>query len=91
MIIVCGSKTFNKFQTFEGNQYFSPDFRKKKQLTYKTSKERNIAIASVVELDNMSSNLRIIMLSLITESIFKYKSPYSSITMYTDQCTDRWY
>ena len=46
-----------------------------KQLTDKTSKVRRIAIASVVGLDNLSSNLRIIILRLITKLIFKYKSP----------------
>ena len=46
----------------------------KKQLTHKISKEKRIAIASVVELDNLSSNLRIIILRLITNLIFKYKS-----------------
>ena len=29
MRTVCGSKTFNKFPTFEGSQYFSPDLREK--------------------------------------------------------------
>ena len=38
----------------------------KKQLTYKISKERKIAMASVVVLDNLSSNLRIIILRSIT-------------------------
>ena len=38
----------------------------KKQLTYKISKETRIAIASVVGLDNLSSNLQIIILRLIT-------------------------
>ena len=38
----------------------------KNSLLYKTSKERRIAIASVVGLDNLSSNLRIIILRLIT-------------------------
>ena len=47
----------------------------KKQLTYKISKERTIAIASVVGFDNLSSNLRIIILGLIAKLIFKYKSP----------------
>ena len=44
----------------------------KKQLTYKILKERRIAIASVVGLDNLSSDLR---MRLITKLIFKYKSP----------------
>ena len=38
----------------------------KKQLTYKVSKGRRIAKAGVVGLDNLSSNLRIIILCLIT-------------------------
>ena len=38
----------------------------KKQLTYKISEERRIAIASVVRLDNLSSNLRIIILHSTT-------------------------
>ena len=32
MRTVCGSKTFNNLQTFEGSQYFSPDFRGKGSL-----------------------------------------------------------
>ena len=47
----------------------------KKQLTYKISKERRIAIASVVELDNLSSYLQIIILRLTAKLIFKCKSP----------------
>ena len=46
-----------------------------KKLTYKISEERRIAIASLVELGNVSSNLCIIMLCSITYLIFKYKSP----------------
>ena len=38
----------------------------KKKHTYKVSKERRIAIASVVGLDNLSSNLRIVILRFIT-------------------------
>ena len=38
----------------------------KKQLSDKISKEKRIAIASVVGLDNLSSNLRIIILRSIT-------------------------
>ena len=45
----------------------------KKRLTDNISKERRIAISSVVGLDNLSSNLRIIILGLITKFIFKYK------------------
>ena len=47
----------------------------KKKLTYKISKEIRIAIVSVVGLDNLSSNLWIVILRLITKLIFKYKSP----------------
>ena len=75
MRTACGSKTLNKFQTFEGSQSFSPDLREKKQFTYKISKERRIAIASIVGLENLKSNVRIIILRLITKLIFKYKSP----------------
>ena len=32
MRTVCGSKTFNIFQTFEGSPYFSPDVREKGSL-----------------------------------------------------------
>ena len=46
-----------------------------KKLTYKISEERRIAIASLVGLGNVSSNLCIIMLCSITYLIFKYKSP----------------
>ena len=52
-----------KFQTFEESQYILVILKKK---TAKISKERRIAIASVVGLDNLSSNLRIIMLCVIT-------------------------
>ena len=45
----------------------------KEQLTYKISEERRRAIASSVGLDNLSSYLQIIILSL--KPIFKYKSP----------------
>ena len=75
MRTVCGSKALNKFQTFEGSQYFSSELREKKQLTYKISKEIRVAIASVVGLDNLSSNLQIIILRVTTKLIFKYKSP----------------
>ena len=47
----------------------------KKQLIYKISKERRIAIASVVGLDKLSSDLQIIILPLITKLIFKYRFP----------------
>ena len=32
MRTACGSKSLNKFQTFEGTQYFSPDLREKNRL-----------------------------------------------------------
>ena len=32
MRTVCGNKTFNKFETFERSQYFSPDLREKDSL-----------------------------------------------------------
>ena len=47
----------------------------KKTAYHEVSKERRIAIASVVGLDNLSSNIWIIILLLITKVIFKYKSP----------------
>ena len=71
MRTVCGSKALNKFQTFEGS--FSLLILDKKQLTCKISNERRVVMASVVGLDNLSSNLRIIILRLITKLIFKYK------------------
>ena len=47
----------------------------KKELTYKISKERRVAIASVVGLYNLGSDIWIIILRLITKFIFKYKFP----------------
>ena len=61
----CGSKALKKFQAFEGVSNFLL-ILDKKQLTYKISKERRIAIASVVGLDNLGSDLRIIILRSIT-------------------------
>ena len=55
-----------QISNIEESQDFSCDFRYKKQLTYKISKERRIAIASVVGLDNLSLNLWIIILRFIT-------------------------
>ena len=75
MITVCVSRALSKLRTSEWSHYFSPDLREKKQLTYKISKERGIAIASIFGLDNLSSNLRIMILGLVTKLIFKYKSP----------------
>ena len=54
----------------------------KKQPTYKISMERRIAIASVVGLDNLTSNLWIIILRLMTKLIFEYKSPLSASIIY---------
>ena len=79
MRAVCGSKALYKFQIFEESQYISPD---KKQLTKKISKKRRIAIASAVGLDNLSSNLQIIILrsslSSIT-SLLSHHLPYIQI------------
>ena len=47
MKTVRGSKTFNKFQTTEGTQYFSDDLRKKRQLAHRKLKKGRIPIASV--------------------------------------------
>ena len=44
----------------------------KRQFTYKILKENRVAIASVVGLDNLRSNLQIILLCLITQFILKY-------------------
>ena len=57
-----------------GSQYFLL-ILDKKTAYYKISKERRIAIASVIGLYNLILNLRIIILLLITKLIFKYKSP----------------
>ena len=46
----------------------------KNQLTSKISNEERIAIANIVELNNMSSNLKIVILLLITKLILRYKS-----------------
>ena len=62
---VRGSKVLKKLQIFEGSQYFSPDLNRKR-FNYKISKERKKGITSVVELDYLSSNLRIIILRSIT-------------------------
>ena len=65
MRTVCDSKALNKFQTCEGVSTFLL-ILDKKQLSDKISEERRIVIASVVGLDNLSSNLRIIILRPIT-------------------------
>ena len=75
MRTVCASKVLKKLQTFEGSHYFSPNLRDKKQLTYKISKERAIAITSVLGLDHLSSNLLTMILGSITKLIFKYEFP----------------
>ena len=61
----------------------------KKQLTYKISKERRTTTASAVGVDNLISNLWIILLRLIATLISKYKSAKSSSTIYTDQFSNR--
>ena len=68
------AKLLTNFKHLKGVSTF-PLILYKKQLTYKISKERRIAIASVVGLDNLSSYLQIIILHLITKLIFKHKSP----------------
>ena len=73
MRTVCGSKILNEI--LKGVSTFLLILDKKTRLTYKISKERRIAIASVVGLDNLSSNLQIIILLLMAKLIFKYKSP----------------
>ena len=61
---------------------------KKKQFTYKILKERRIALASVVGLDNLSSNSRIIILLLIKKGLSSSKNllshhlPYICRSMY---------
>ena len=70
MRTLCSRKALNKPQTFEGCRYFSPGLNKKAAY-YKISKDRRMAIASAVWLDNLSSNLRIIILLLISKLIFK--------------------
>ena len=69
-----GAKLLTNVKHLKGVSTFLP-ILDRKRFTYKISKERRIAIASVVGLDNLSSNLRIIILRLITKLIFKYKSP----------------
>ena len=68
------AKLLTNFKHLKGVSTFFLILEKKKKLTCKISKERRIAIASVVRLDNLGSNLRIIILPLITKLIFKYKS-----------------
>ena len=58
----------------------------KKQLTYKISNERRMAIASVVGLDNQSLSLRIIISCLITKltsntSPISHHLPYIQINV----------
>ena len=44
MRTVCGSKTFNKFQTFERSLHFSFISQRKRQRTYKILKEIKVPI-----------------------------------------------
>ena len=54
----------------------------KKQFTYKISKERRIAIANVVGFDNLSTNLRMILLHLSPKtSLLSYHLPYIQINV----------
>ena len=39
MKTACGRKTFNKFQTFEGIQYFSPDLIEKDSLLIRSQRK----------------------------------------------------
>ena len=62
---VGGSKTFNKFQTFERSQ-FSLLILEKKIASYKKFKNIRAAIASVIGLVYLRSNLQIIILRFRT-------------------------
>ena len=64
MRMYVAAKLLTNFKHLKGASTFIP-ILDKKQLTCKISKERRIAIASVVGLDNLSSNLRIIILRSI--------------------------
>ena len=55
----------------------------------KIIKEGRAAVASVKGFANQSSNLGI-MFCFISKLIYKYKYPFSSTTIFADQCTDRW-
>ena len=65
MRTVYDSKALTNFKHLKGVSAFLL-ILDKKQLTCKISKDRRIAIASVLGLDNPSSNLRIIILRPIT-------------------------
>ena len=67
------AKLLTKFKHLKGVSTFLLILDRKNSLL-KISKERRIFIASVVELDNLSLDLQII-LPLITKLIFKCKSP----------------
>lgn len=54
----CGSKAILKFQTFEAEHF--PDPREKKSLLIRF--KSRVATTNIVALDNLSSNLRIIIL-----------------------------
>ena len=74
--LYAAAKLLTNFKHLKGFSTFFLILDKKNSLaTYKISKERGIATASVVGLDNLSSNLQIIILRLIIKLIFKYKSP----------------
>ena len=62
---VGASKTFNKFQTFERSQ-FSLLILEKKIASYKNFKNIRAAIASVIGLVYLRSNLQIIILRFRT-------------------------
>ena len=58
-------KLLTSSKQMKGVSTFLP-ILEKKHLTYKISKEERIAIASVMRLNNLSSNLWIVILHLIT-------------------------
>ena len=75
-----GAKLLTNFKYLKGVSTFLAILNRK-QFTYKILKERRIAIASVVGLDNLGSNLQIIILHSIYWLIFKYSHhlPYIQI------------
>ena len=75
-----GAKLLTNFKHLKGVSTFLAILNRK-QFTYKILKERRIAIASVVGLDNLGSNLQIIILHSINWLIFKYRHhlPYIQI------------
>ena len=68
------AKLLTNCKPLKGVNTFLLILEKENQLTYNISKERRIALASVVGLDNLNSDLRIILLRSITKLIFKYNS-----------------